>query len=221
MNVTSLFTHINAAYRGSDDDAPTSGTDFALWLATANRKISEYARDGKQTRASLFQVFELGTVSAANQSYDLDEEILLPADKVTVTTTTGNVLDYVICKPEERNRFTNAVYIAGQDPQTLTFTDTFTASDSAIGGTIEIAGYLLPEELTKAGDTVPVDDPYWLVMAVASELAFNDLTYESKANALNAKANALYRQMSSNNRRGTSGNPRTVGTSLSRIGGTE
>jgi hypothetical protein len=220
MITSDLFIQVNGAYRGTDDDAPTSGsTDHELWLATANRKIAEYARDGKQSREALFEVRNVGTVVAADQVYDL-AEIVLPADSVIVTTVAGNDIEFTIVKPQERDRFSNAVYISGMNPQTLTFYDEIDADSEIVGGTIKVAGYWLPDDLDDDADVVPVDDPYWLVYAVAAELAFNDLTYENKYPDLVAKANNLYRQMNSNNRRGTSGNPRTVQTNVTRITGT-
>lgn len=222
MILSTLFAQVNNAFRGSDDDAPASGTDdYTLWLNTVNRKLSEWARDGKQARESLFEVRDIGTVAAGTQTYDLDDEILIPADKVVVTTTDDIEVEYVICKPQERDRFDNAVYISGSDPQKLTFADTIASTDNVVGGTISIAGYFIPDDLASDSDTIPVDDPYWLVYAVASELAFNDLTYEAKADSLNTKANNLYMQMNSNNRRGTNNNPRTVSTNVYHITGPE
>lgn len=221
MDVTTLFTQINSAYRGSDDDAPSAGTpDYNLWLATINRKISEWARDGKNTWQNLFDIRSIGTISATSQTYDLDSDILLPADQVIVTTTNNNDIEYTITKPQERKRYLHAVYISGNNPQVLTFVDTIGASDQVVGGTIKVAGYYVPANLTSLTDTVPVDDPYWLVYAVASELSFNDLTYESKSADLNAKANNLYSIMVNNNRRGTNNNPRTARTNVNRIPGT-
>ena len=218
MNVTELFAGSNVAYRGTDDDAPAVGTvDHTSWLSVANRKQNEWARDGKQTRASLFEIRNIGTVAVGSTSFDLDE-IVLPADKVTVTVGTV-VTDYTICKPQERDSFTQACYISGRDPQVLTFTDKFVSGGAGIGGTINIAAYWLPETLTSATSIVSVDDPNWLVYSLAAENAFNELTYSDKYPELVAKANNLYQQMSSNNRRGTSSNPRTVRTSVARIRG--
>lgn len=220
MILSSFFAQVNTAYRGADDDAPTSGTDFNLWLNTTNRKISEWATDGKNVWQSLFDIREIGTISNTSQTYDLDSNIIVPADSVIVTTLLNKDIEYVICKPQERKRFLNSVYISGNNPQVLTFQDTITSTSQIIGGTIKVAGYYLPDDLAIATDTIPVDNPYWLVYAVASELAFNDLTYESKAPDLNAKANNLYGIMSSNNRRGTNNNPRTARTNVNRIPGT-
>lgn len=111
------------------------------------------------------------------------------------------------------------MYISGLNPKQITFYEDI---DTAIvGGTLQVPGYFVPNNLTSDSDVIPVDDPYWLVYAVASELAFNDLTYADKADSLNTKANNLYIQMASNNRRGVSGGPRVARTSIVRITGPE
>lgn len=216
MTVEQLFIQTNTAYRGSDDDAPTTGVDFDLWLETANRKVSEWARDGKVTWQSLFDIKPAGILTAGVQSYPLDATVLIPSDKVVVTTS-EQAIDYTLCKPQERELFTNACYINGTNPQKLNFFEPITNGTTAIGGTISLAGYYLPPALVDASSVVVVDDPYWLVYALASELAFNDLTYEAKYVDLNTKANNLYQQMVSNNRRGTSNNPRTARNAAYRI----
>lgn len=221
MEVSTLFTQINTAYRGSDDDAPAAGTtDFSLWMSTINRKINEWATDGKNTWQSLFEIRSIGIISVGTQTYDLDIDISVPADSVIVTTTTGKDIEFTICKPQERKRYLHAVYVSGRNPQTLTFQDTIVAADQIVGGTIKVAGYYITADLTSLTDTVPVDNPYWLVYAVASELSFNDLTYESKSADLNAKANNLFSGMVSDNRRGTNNNPRIARTNVNRIPGT-
>lgn len=217
MNITTLFSQINQSFRGSDDDPPTAGTDFNNWLIATNRKKDEWARDGKHTWRSLFAVNSVGTVSSGSQSYDLDTNFLVASDKVTVTTLTGSVVDYVVGEPQERDRYQKSCYISGTDPQTLTFNDQFSSTDSVIGGTIKVAGYYIPDDYTSGGSIVTIDDPYWLVYAVAADLAFNENSYTDKAPDLNAKANNLYSQMVSNNRRGSSNMPRQARTNVNRI----
>lgn len=284
MNVTTLFSQINGAYRGTDDDPPTTGTDFTLWLDTANRKISEWAHDTKNTWQSNFTYYtpnEPGTVTTAGttaltgtntyfgdyrigdkiyvsgetvrtiatipsdtsltvtvafsttgagktfthdtiiasgiQDYNLHRNLLVPSDKVFAEITATNVLNYTVGKPQEHSRYYNEVYISGINPQGISFYSAIASTDSAVGSILRVPGFYAPADLTAATDIVPVDDPYWLVYAVASELAFNDLTYESKTNDLNVKANNLYSQMSSSNRRGTNNTPRVLQTNVSRI----
>lgn len=285
MILSDLFVQINSAYRGSDDDVPTSGTpDYTLWLATTNRKIAEWAKDSKITWQSNFSYsspnepgtvsttatttltgsgtyftdFNVGdtitvsgetartiatitsdtsltvTVAFSNtasaktftrttiiktgvQSYSVHRNLLTPSDDIIIETTNGNI-KYLLGKPQERSRYNNEVYLSSRDPQTLTFYDDLPTS--IIGGILRVPGYYIPNDMVNSTDIIPVDDPYWLVYAVASELAFNDLTYSDKSVDLNAKAGNLYSMMVANNRRGTSDYPRVARTNVSRIPGT-
>ena len=157
-------------------------------------------------------------IKTATQSYNLHRRFLAPSDTVVVTTATQDT-EYVIGKPQERERYVDEVYISGNNPKSITFYEDIESTDSIVGGELFVPGFYFPDELTLGTDVIPVDDPYWLVYAVASELAFNDLTYESKANDLNTKANNLYIQMAQANRRGTSNNPRIIRTNVNRIVG--
>jgi hypothetical protein len=217
MLVSTLFTQVNTAYRGSDDDAPTSGTDFNLWLATANRKQNEWATDSVNNWQSLWSTDTLAPVIAAGtQTYNLPATFVAPSDRVTVTNGT-NITYFTVIKPEEAPNTSGCVYISGSNPQKLTFVDTIATGNALVGGTITVPGYHTLADFTLGTDTVLVDNPYWLVYAVAAELAFNDITYSDKSPDLNAKANNLYQQMARNNRRGTNNNPRVTRTNVSRI----
>ena len=144
------------------------------------------------------------------QSYNLHRNFINPSDFVTVSATQDH--NYQVDKPQERDQ--NDVYITGIDPKAITFYADIPAS--VVGGELQVPGYYKPLDLTDDTDVIPCDDPYWVVYAVASELSFNDLTYEAKTPALNAKANNLYHQMVTNNRRGT---PRVLKTNVNRIPG--
>lgn len=216
MRVSDFFIQVNGAYRGTDDDAPVTGTpDHDLWLATLNRKLGEAYRD--ELWGSNFEVRDIGTVVAGTQSYDLDDDVLAPSDTVTVTTTTDQTITYTLVEPQERGNVTKSVYVSGHDPQTLTFYDEITSTDPAVAGTISMAGYWIPDSLTSANQDLVIDDPWWAVYAVAAELASNELTYEDKAGDLFGKANERWKRMVALNRRGTSGNPRKARTSVTRI----
>lgn len=287
MKRDKLFEQINHAYRGSDDDVPTSGTaDYNLWEDTVNRKISEWARDPKNRWNSLFRYDspnELGTVATAGDTtltgtdtyftdYNVGDKIIVDGEteRIIDTITSDTVLDvtvaftntvtantyrhvaviadvvqtynlhrqfyqpsdgaiasgtqdyeYSFSDPQGRDRFVLNTYISGFNPKKITFTDTIESTDPIVGSDLIVPGYFLPEDLTSNSDIVPVDDPYWLVYAVASELAFNDLTYADKYAELNTKANNLYSMMSKSNRNGTNKYPKTIRTSVNRIIGTE
>lgn len=269
-----------------EEDAPLSGTDeYSLWLATANRKLQEWARDVKQTWSSSWEKDsqnETGTVSTAAtttltgtgtfftdyrvgdqltvsgetirtiaaitsdtsltvtvafvntasaitftrtmiigvgvQEYSLHRGLLEPSDRVVVTNIDGSTVYYYLVEPQQRAIYpTNTVYTSGRNPQILTFTADINTGDRIVGGTIQVPGYYMPSPLSAATDLIPIDDPMWLVYAVASEIAFNDVTYEDKYVDLNTKANNLYTLMASTNRRGTANNPRRVLTNVKRI----
>jgi hypothetical protein len=220
MLLSTFFDHVNAAYRGTDDDAPTTGTpDYTEWLLVANRKKDEFAKDPNNKWGSLFQPStSVGTVVAGTQSYNLPTTFFVPSDRVRVVLN-GNTTHFNVVKPQERSLGSNAVYVSGSNPQTLTFYDTITSSSTFVGGTIYVPGYFVPADLTTATDIIPVNDPYWLVYAVAAELAFNDLTYEDKYAELVAKANDRYQKMAQANRQGTSDNPRVARYSVVKIPG--
>lgn len=219
MTLQQLFEQTNSAYRGTDDDAPVTGsTDYTLWLDTANRKLNEYATDPNNQWSSLFEIRSMGTISV-NQDYELDDDFMSPSDKIIVTTTDGQDVDYTLVKPAERGLHFREVYIAGRDPEVLSFVDTITSTSQIVGGTLKVPAYFIPDDLTKASDTVPVNDPFWLVYAVAAELSFNDLTYADKAPDLVAKANDRWTKMAARNRRGTNDNPRVARTNVKRIRG--
>jgi len=160
-------------------------------------------------------------IKSGVQTYSLHRNFQNPSDKVTITTTSNDEISFMIGKPQERERYTPEVYISGLNPMTITFVDTIDATYNSdwIGGTLKVPGYYAPKDMSASTDIIPVDDPYWLVYSTASELAFNDLTYESKAVDLNAKANNLYSGMISNNRKGTNNYPRIARTNVNRIRG--
>jgi hypothetical protein len=219
MLVSAFLTNVNDALRALDDDTPTFGTDEAeYWLRVANRKKNELYEDVTKSWASTYAVLDLGAiVAAASPSYNISATFLAPANKAYVVDTDDHRHEYTIIKPEAQNSNAQAVFVAGQNPQKLYFTQEIIASSQIVGGTLYLPGYFIPANMTASDGTVPVDDPYWLVMATASEIAFNDLTYEDKAPDLNAKANALYDLMVAKNRRGTYNNPTVSPTNVTRI----
>lgn len=82
---------------------------------------------------------------------------------------------------------------------------------------VELDDEGIPEvpPLTRANEEIEIPIPAWLTYAVASELAFNDLTHDDKFPDLQNKANYFYSQMAHNNNRKT----KTVPTQVNRIRG--
>lgn len=154
-------------------------------------------------------------IKVDTQEYSLHRKFLKPSDTVVVTDTDGNDHYFTVVEPQQRA--VNTVYISSRNPEVLVFNDDIETGNVIIGGTLKVAGYYIPEDMSVSTDLVPVDDPFWLVYASASEIAFNDVTYEDKYVDLNTKSNNLYQLMCQANRRGTSNNPRKVLTNVKRI----
>lgn len=157
-------------------------------------------------------------IDDGDQTYNLHRSFIYPSDQVYVTKTDGNREYIDLIKPQERDTNSQKVFISGLNPQSLTFTSTISSTDNLVGGTLTAPGFYLPDDISEATDELPIDDPNWAVMAVASEVAFNDVVYESKAPDLTAKANSLYQAMTMKNRAGTFKNSRKVATNVYRIG---
>lgn len=221
MTVTTLIQRINYALRGIDDEAPAEGSEEAdYWLSVANQKKDEWAKDPNEAWRSLFEVREASdsTIASGTQEYELDDDFLRPSDSVYVTV--GNdTHEFNLVIPELRDETPLSVYLIGHNPQKLVFNDEISATDAIVGGTLFVPGYFLPADMTAYTDNVPVDDPNWLALATAAEIAFSDVSYEDKSADINAKANALYTQMKTTNKRGTATNLRKVPTQVSRIRG--
>lgn len=210
MTVGEAIAKINYALRGLDDDAPVSGSDeYTQWLSVLNSKKDEYAYDVKQRWASLYDIQSAGTVASGTQTYDLPDEFIAPSDEVYVTGTDGRLYYFTLLKPQQRSHDGyNEVYVSGVNPKTLTFVQTISSTTNFVGGTVNVPGYYKPDDLTADSDDIPVDDPNWLVVATAADIAFNDVVYETKAADLTEKANDLYRKMAKANRALTYGNGR-------------
>lgn len=229
MTLTDFYTRVNYTLRGTDDDAPAHGDEEAqYWLDTLNRKKDELYQDVTKNWSNTYEVRSIGTVAAsATPSYSLPTDFLaLSGDNsrsqgestgVYIITTDDKRINIGVVPPEQRSPYYRTAFVAGFNPQKVYITTEITADEDIVGGTIYAPGYYMPDDVANEADVLPFLDPNWAVMAVASEIAFNDITYEDKAPDLNAKANNLYAQMVKRNRGVTYNNPRSVPTNVNRI----
>lgn len=215
MLVSSLISKISYALRGLDDVSPSEGSEEAnYWLAVANQKKDEWATDPKHDWDSLFEERALvALVANGDNTYNLPTDFIRATDSVFVTNGT-RVSEFTITTPSMRDRDSSSVYISGKNPEVLNFNGQIATTSQYNGGTITVPGFYLPADMTAFSDTVPVDNPYWLVFAVASEIAFNDTSYEDKAPDILAKANEYYMAMTAANRKGTVTLPRKIQTKV-------
>lgn len=156
-------------------------------------------------------------IKSGSYEYSLHRAFLGASDTALVIDTNSDNQYFNYQQPAERDIYSRYVYITGQNPQKLSFTNEIEATESLVGGELRIPGYYLPDDVTSETDILPVPSPDWAVAAVSAEIAFGDVTYEDKAETLNSKANYLYKAMLQNNRRGTFKNPRVTPISVKRI----
>lgn len=156
------------------------------------------------------------------QTYNLHRKFINFSDKITIIDGDGHEHHYGTKKPQERSTTEADVYKYGDRPKKMTFTVEIKADTPIVGGTLVVPGYYLPDDMisTDVNAEVPVDDPYWLVMDTAGQIAFNDITYEDKFEDLNGQARTLYKSMARTNRRGSYKNPRVTPIKVKRIRGT-
>jgi len=223
MTVAEALVDINYVLRGIDDDAPTFGTEEASqWVAAINRVKRRLFRNSKVLFDETWEVKSLGAISAsATPSFNTDATLIAASDEVYATDTNSNDIYYEMTNPRRRSKNRRQFYLAGMNPKVLYCSNEIVSTEDIVGGTLHLPGYYMPADVTLSTDTVPLPDPDWGVMAVAAEIAFNDITYEDKVADLNIKANELYMQMVRNNRRNTYNTPKVIPTNVNRIRSTE
>lgn len=226
MLLSEAISQISYILRGTDDDAPVSGTEeHTYWLSFLNRIKNGYFQDVVQTPSEAYSVESLGTITAsATPSYNLDATFIAPSGDgdssgVYVVTTSDQRINFTLIKPEQRSVERQEVYIAGTNPEKLYFSNEIEATDQIVGGELFVAGYYMPADLADDADVLPFSYPDWAVLATAAEIAYNDIVYEDRADGISARAEEAYRKMTNKKRRGTYGQPRRTPSLVSRIRG--
>lgn len=124
------------------------------------------------------------------KEYSLSRRFYTPSDNATVMTTVQDVY-YNYTLPQQRTL--GGVYIYGRLPKKFAFYND--PADQVVGGELKVSGYYLPNTLVNETDEVEVDDPNWLVYAVAAELARNDPAKDAEFGNILGMANDLYKNM--------------------------
>lgn len=155
-------------------------------------------------------------IQVGSQDFYLHRSLVSLAKKILVVDTSGQNHYIDVVKPQEGRTRLLEVYLYGDRPKTLEFSSAFLTGDPLIGGQMYAPGYYIPDDVdpTNANAIIPIDDPHWASMAVAAQVAFNDITYQDKFGDLNGQANVLYKNMAHKNRRGVYGNPRISKTNI-------
>lgn len=231
MKVSKFLEKVNYALRGTDDDAPApTDDDGKYWIETFNRKKDEMYDDTSKNWRSAYdddteEKADLGEIVAAvRPSFNLPDSFIAPAGDAYVIDLDGYYHYFNLVEPAEINRRVQAVYISGQNPQKLKFSTAIGADSNLIGGTLYLPGYYRPDDIDPNAEDVgnkiiPIDDANWGVMAVAAQVAFNDITYEEKFDDLQGQADVLWKNMVKKNRKRGRGNAKVTPYQVRRIRG--
>ncbi len=194
MRLSQLVTDAFLAYKGKVASAPAAGTEkYNRIVNIANRKQREWAQDSNIDWRSRYEIRTIGTLASGTQAYDLDDDIMRPSDYVQLITATGQKQYIGIIRPQQSSRYTRGAYITGFNPKQITFIQTIDSSSA--GQTIKLPCFTMPVDMTVVTSYVAVDNPQWLVYAVAAELARNDNAKEDQYANLIGQANDLYVKM--------------------------
>lgn len=140
---------------------------------------------------------DCGTITATD-TFDLDDSIRVisndPADRVQIVKTDGKIVSYETVAPDELKYYPSGNFCA-KVGTTLVFNNAFTSDSPEYGGTLKVPAFLYADHLVKANDTVPVDDPNWLVQITAADWSMSDLTLAQNTPQLVAQANDLMTSM--------------------------
>lgn len=205
ITVESFFKEVYTKYKGKQSKVPAFASD--KWLSaviTLQAKLREFATDPYHEWDSLHQEVNGGTITVNNSTYDLDDIIQRPSDKIIVTKS-GQITRIGFIKLVQRFQpeymGPGYAYLHGNDPQQLTINANILTGDNLIGGTITIPAYILPDILSAApgnvgvNDSILVDNIDWLVHAVAGEIARNDPAKRAQYPNLQGLANNFWQNM--------------------------
>jgi hypothetical protein len=192
LTVTELVANVILTATGENSTAVSGDDDWKKVLSLANLSIDQWAKEADW--ASLYAIVPIGTVTATD-SFDLDDSIRRisnkDGDSIRINHTDGkNYTDYSLVAADELKLYSSGAYCAKIGSQ-LVFNNAFKSTDAQFGGTINVPAYVFADHLSADSDDVPVDDPNWLVNAVAAEWARTDLTLAQNYPLLLQKANDL------------------------------
>lgn len=193
---------VKAIYLTTNGKLPTFTSGSPKWLtilAIANNKIDTWQAEEDADWNSLYDPsFTIGTITATD-TYDFDTDTVrqisdTSGDTIDITALDGSIIKYQTVSGKALKTYPVGNYCA-QIGGTLKFNKVFSNADKEFGGTINVPIYLYADHLVNDSDTVPVDDPQWLVLATAAEYVRNDLLkqnqYPNLVNEANDRMSAM------------------------------
>lgn len=189
-----LVQQVWLAYKGNNR-WPSSGTDkYNRILMVANRKLRELVNKGTKDWSFFWSLSDVDTVAQGDQDYNLGASVLRLSDYVYLYDGSTEKAKIEVVKPTRRHE-NDVAYLTGANPRVLNFSATFPSGSPYIGNTIKAGVYSYPTAISAAADTIPMNDPEWLVYEIAAELARNDPAKDDQFPNLQGIANDKYNDL--------------------------
>jgi len=200
MNVTQFIAKVYLTSNGKTATLAATSPRYQKFLALANVLQDDWLSEPDIQWNSRYQRLSLGSINSDRVSLDEDiyEFSKREGDYITITGTSGNVSYWSLVSAEEMRsfRYNNVCAIIGDE---LVFARTFVVGDNEYGGEVIVPVTMKLDTLTQPSDDILVDDPNWLVYAVAAEQVRNTVTKLSQYPALIQKANNIMVKMKQKN----------------------
>jgi len=200
MNVTQFIQKVYLTSNGKTAILAPTSPRYTKFLALANVLQDDWLSEPDIQWNSRYQRLSLGNITS--DRVDMDEDIYefskREGDYITITGTNGNVSYWSLVTPEEfrQYRYNNTCTVIDGE---LVFARTFVSGDNEYGGEVIVPVTLKLDPLINPNDDILVDDPNWLVYAVAAEQVRNTVTKLSQYPALIQKANNIMIKMKQKN----------------------
>jgi hypothetical protein len=212
MTVEQAIQKAYGRSRGKDSlGTPLTAGDakYNQLLDIADDKQKEWQNTDGINWQSLWQLFRLAAAVTATDTFALNALMRVPSDRendnVVVTATNGQKYYYDIITADqlrERQIACDPTVCAIQGSN-LVFARAFKTTDPMYGGTIDVPGYGFVTDInlstTTATQKVQVDDPMWLVYAMAAEFVRTDLVRQNQyPNLFNLQSDRMDAMISNN-----------------------
>lgn len=212
MDVTDFVAAVILKATGKTINFASGTTKWLKILGIANLEIQNWYNEPDVDWYSLYDpAFVIGTISNTD-TYTIDTDTVRKlsaqdGDNVRILYTDGvGYADYEIVSPDRLKDYSAGVtkqsnfgnYAARIGDQ-LVFNHTFVTGDPMFGGSITAPVYLFPDPLVGDSDTIPVDNPNWLVLKTAAEYVRTDITRQNMYPDILTEANDAMVRMKSDN----------------------
>lgn len=218
-NPQGLIQQAWVKYKGNTNWPQPGAAKYLQAVILANKFKDTWALDSRAHWDSLFVERTYGPVVATQQAYDLDSDVFYLSDWVYILRTDGNTDRFQVVHPEQRNRRFNAIGMVGSDSGdpivylngvwalgagglVMNFQDPFqrtvngiTTNSLDVGGTIQVGCYAFPKDYQNPSDKIVINNPDWLMVRLAAELARNDPAKQDQFDPLMEEADDLYQKM--------------------------